>query len=1362
MARHETGKGRPGPYIKNTVIPRGMSVTRAARTIGVGRPALSNLLNGNASLSSEMASRLEKAFGASASDLLAMQRAFDIGTNLAAATAAEVRTFVPPFACPKANEIESWADEPSSRAKLAALLRALVHSTCGELRKVDFPAHDDSERPGWDGRVETGEGNPWVPAGASGWEFGTGKKIKAKADGDFAKRVKATPKVQRLKTTFIFVTPRRWRGKDAWKEAQAAKKLWKNVLVWDSSDLEQWMEQSISAQVWFANEMGRDYRGTKSLDRCWVKWNAGCDPAFTTHIFDEASITAGEKLVTHLRGSDRTLRIAADSILEGLAFVYAMLSGDDPELAAIRDRVVVFSETGPLTELANKSSRFIPVVTNRETEVELSETGARLGGISIAPRTVLGTEADIVLDILSAEAFRKALENMGLGGDAIERLKDESGRSLTVLRRRLSQDNAIKSPAWSVDGTLARSVFPFMLAGAWKNDNEADRIILYFLADADQKKYAEMERDFIDLLPIESAPVWSIGSFRGVVSKIDALYAVHRWVTTEDLKRFYKVAELVLSERDPSLDLPEKDRWAAVIHGKTRDISAALREGVADSVVILATHGNGLFKNSPGVNTQTLATLLVRKLFDNMDGDTMESQSDELKRYAEAAPEEFLSVIERDLAQNDPTTQVLMRPVGDPMFSRNPRVGLLRALDMLAWSPEFLQRVVDILARLCGLEPDDRGGNTAMRSLLSIFRSWMPQTAAPVEQRIAVFDRLVKNHPEVGWALGRDQYGARLRVVHYSVKPKWRDYAFESGEVVTNGERWKFETHCLETALSWNPMSREKLADLVDSLEGFDDNYRASVRERVTDWTKDASDEDRAWLRERIRVVLGRSARRLSRDGVPKADTKAKVGQARDIYDELEPDDIVWKHAWLFKDEWVEYSWEDIHEGDRDFEARDRRVAKQREAAVEAVFAKEGVSGIVRLAASGNAPRVVGNILAKIMTSDKGRLAFIKRIVGERGFLSSTKPRLLIDGFFASLGEDKAVGFIETLRAGLSDEQLARLFCLCGLGRAVWKAVETSSQAVSKEYWRTVSTNWTRRSERELRHAVAKLIEARRGLTALRLVYPDLKSMKSEQLYEILQAVPQSDKAERGVSSMDRHFIEEVFKLLNSRGTIGRDRMASLEFSYLAVFRFDRGRIPNLEAELNDNPSLFCAAVRMAYKGKHDPRDVELSEEQKRAAKNARTFIDALSSVPGVDEHGAIRAEKLKAWISEARRLSENTGHRAVLDDRVGEILAHAPPADDGVWPCEPVREAVNDLYSADMAQGISIGRYNARGVHLRKRGEGGAQERELAAQYERWAGSCAGEHLRMARILREMVKRYREEAEWADKEAMIQRRMRY
>ncbi len=69
----------PGRVIRNACLePLGLTVTAAARVLGVARPTLSNILNGRAGISPEMAIRLEKAFGGSADAWLRMQAAYDL------------------------------------------------------------------------------------------------------------------------------------------------------------------------------------------------------------------------------------------------------------------------------------------------------------------------------------------------------------------------------------------------------------------------------------------------------------------------------------------------------------------------------------------------------------------------------------------------------------------------------------------------------------------------------------------------------------------------------------------------------------------------------------------------------------------------------------------------------------------------------------------------------------------------------------------------------------------------------------------------------------------------------------------------------------------------------------------------------------------------------------------------------------------------------------------------------------------------------------------------------------------------------------------------------------------------------------
>jgi addiction module HigA family antidote len=69
----------PGGFVKSEIIePLALSVTDAAQALGITRAALSTFLNEHASLSPEMAIRLEKAFGVSMETLMRMQNSYDI------------------------------------------------------------------------------------------------------------------------------------------------------------------------------------------------------------------------------------------------------------------------------------------------------------------------------------------------------------------------------------------------------------------------------------------------------------------------------------------------------------------------------------------------------------------------------------------------------------------------------------------------------------------------------------------------------------------------------------------------------------------------------------------------------------------------------------------------------------------------------------------------------------------------------------------------------------------------------------------------------------------------------------------------------------------------------------------------------------------------------------------------------------------------------------------------------------------------------------------------------------------------------------------------------------------------------------
>jgi antitoxin HigA-1 len=86
----------PGDFIRTEIIDAlELSVTDAAKILGVSRPALSTLLNARANLSGEMALRIEKAFGVDMDTLMRMQSSYDIARTRRAEKTVRIRRYQP-------------------------------------------------------------------------------------------------------------------------------------------------------------------------------------------------------------------------------------------------------------------------------------------------------------------------------------------------------------------------------------------------------------------------------------------------------------------------------------------------------------------------------------------------------------------------------------------------------------------------------------------------------------------------------------------------------------------------------------------------------------------------------------------------------------------------------------------------------------------------------------------------------------------------------------------------------------------------------------------------------------------------------------------------------------------------------------------------------------------------------------------------------------------------------------------------------------------------------------------------------------------------------------------------------------------
>ena len=159
-----------------------------------------------------------------------------------------------------ASEINNWSDTAEARHKLPELIRRLMQQTLSEPPfPIRVPSGSSVGLPGWDGLLKVEIGNQWVPSGVSCWEFSCDKSVTKKVNIDYGKRTKEPLDYEKSTAAFVFVTSRRWTGKEKWESQRRKEGEWRDVRALDADDLVAWLQQSDEVTRWLYGEIHRRF-----------------------------------------------------------------------------------------------------------------------------------------------------------------------------------------------------------------------------------------------------------------------------------------------------------------------------------------------------------------------------------------------------------------------------------------------------------------------------------------------------------------------------------------------------------------------------------------------------------------------------------------------------------------------------------------------------------------------------------------------------------------------------------------------------------------------------------------------------------------------------------------------------------------------------------------------------------------------------------------------------------------------------------------------------------------------------------------------------------------------------------------------
>jgi hypothetical protein len=1250
------------------------------------------------------------------------------------------------------DDIERWAERIDSKGDLPYLMSRLVRATTPASTQANFPSGSAAYIGGWDGEVNCQEDTPYVPKGISLYEFGTEADSKGKADDDYDKRKANSLGYNPKESVFIFVTPRFWKMKDKWVKAKQAEGFWKDVKVYDSSNLEQWLDIALATSRWFSSRVGSyPFDGIMTTDEFWEEWSIG--PSGIC-LLPEV-ITAGrefeqKQLLDILQGQPSIKGIKASTKNEAIAFIIAAAK-NFPQNESER----FFSKSLIIDTEGNFRGIRINTATPLNLIPRFDETQPLYSAVSKGHHVLVPLGADdsfnqetITLPTIDRDGQIKSLIQSGISQDNAEKFSRESGRNITILKKLLGFPHS--KAKWITTENI-REIIPALLLGRWNESYIGDIELIEKLSE---QRYSDYLVTLNKWKNFEESPIIQIGETWRLTSPLDLWTSLSPHLSQKDFQNIQECFSLAFKNGNPVIEPKNKNDFAAYFN-KQKKYSNWSREGITQSLILVGQFGEGL--NIPNLpQPQLWVDNIILDLLNNANGEIWISVDHELPLISEASPSSFLKAASNSLAKPHPEILDMFKEVDGFLHATSNHTGLLWALEGLAWLPDYLREVGLILLQLSRLDPGGNLSNRPINSISEIFKPWHYQTLATYDERMSILKFITGKEKDSGWTLLIRMLPDHHGIAHPTHKMRWRMFDKNTHLTYTYQEIWNTHSYVIELLFSLFDNNENKFSQLINELA----NLAPYDRKKVLDWADAIHSEIKqteytTW--ETIRKTLNHHRSFPDAEwAMPESDLK----RIEDLYYKLKPTDIINQFIWLFNDHWPAFP-EGFKETDSEFEKRHDLQQKKIDAArIEAasVFLKElGLNKTLELRKQVKESWSLGDALARVATNQEDVFLICECLNDDREHIRFAHSfffrKSLLEGF------EWIRGLVQKLlQTGFSYKTVSNILIPLNQSKELWDFVSTLYEEVQNEYWKNIYPNFYHISVDEKIYGVETLIKHKRFFSAIDICSHFPEAIPTNLIAELLKKAATEESSEQ--PRFSGYEIERLFETIDKRNDLEDSALINLEWLYLPLLdSYGTRRNPKkLEEELSRNPKFFIDVLKWVY----IPKDKQKLEEERKGisdeviqnrAKTAHHLFHSWKKIPGMKEDNSIDEEELKEWIKKVRILAEEASRLDVADMQIGQVLAQYPE-NIPQWPQEKIFQVIEEINSDSLNRNYSSAMFNKRGSSSRGPFDGGNIEREKAAYFDKLANDFKNKYPVVAEIFKRMAEGYLIDAKRMDDQA--------
>lgn len=1219
------------------------------------------------------------------------------------------------------NDIELYANRYDAKGHLPSLVSRLVRSTTPQSTFVEFPSGSLVNVSGWDGRVVCETNTPYVPEGKSFWELSNQANPSSKVDEDYKKRTENPLGEIPSECILIFVTTRFWRDKDNWKEEKIKEGIWKDIRVYDSRNLEEWLDISPATSMWFSKHLGKyPFDGIVTTEVFWEEWSIGPNGQFPPQAITSGREHEVAELLSFLKGNPGIKTIKASSKDEAISFVIAA----SMQFKETSDREIFASKSLILETVTNFRSLRINSAHPLNLIAKFEDTQPLYIAAAEGHHVIVPVGPDdtfnhniLTLPLIEREALIQALITMGFSKEDATKYSRESARNITVLKNLLGFPP--KRLKW-IEEENAKDLIPAMLIGRWDENKPGDIELIEKLSG---EKYKDYSLKITKWLNNEAAPLIQIGSTWRLTSPLDAWANLSSNLLFEDLNLLKECIFDALKFGNPSIE-PEGDGEYSKLLTRERKFSSWAREGLVQSLILIGLYGEGLKMNEM-ISPQSWVDDIIKELFDDADEKLWVSLNHELPLIAEASPTSFIESVNESLVKETKPIMAMFEEKEGFITPTSSHTGLLWALEELAWDSDYLIDSTLVLSKLSALDPGGRLSNRPFNSLTEIFKPWHYQTLATFEERFEAIKEIILAEKDIGWSLLLRMLPESRGVGYYTHKMRWRMFDKSFEQAYTNQEIWDTYSSVIDLLISAFDQSESKLSDLFDKI----DYLPMEDREKLLVFLDSQIDKINqttfaAWHTLRRRLSQHRS--------FPNEDwalSEEELLKLQNFYDKLQPKDTIFKYKWLFDDDLPSFPEGVIYDessSEGTFDYHQEKIDESRKTALSEMLSEYSIDRIKELSREVNMPWSLGETLGKLIKNDEQTISIVELLASDN-WNETTFVQAYIYQKEHIEGIERVYDLYDKLeKIGVSNDSLAKLFLPISQSKELWAFLSSINTEIYEQYWSLMKPHFYKLSKEEKIFGLEQLIRFKRFLTAINTCSRFSKEIPTKIIAQLLRSAA-TEKAEEEIR-LNGYEINRLFKTIDNRNDIDHQLLIQLEWFYIHILSSSGNqRNPKtLHKELATNPTFFVDILKIVYL----PKDKKLIDEEKKdldselinnRAKSGYELLSSWKEIPGSSDDDTIDSKYLSDWVDKVRELAKNVDRLEVADMHIGKILAEYPERNEN-WPPDEICSIIQEINTDSIKRNFSAAVFNKRGFSSRGAFEGGDIEREHAAHFKKLA----------------------------------------